>query len=324
MRSKSLILKIFLLAILLPAGSILIFHPAFIRADIVNPCSSSSSNSPISVQFSSNGLLTINSSDPSLLKNFFSSGGNCLVGGSTSNTKNQAYISPSQQFKDYQDSLKVYFCKPQGIKPSQFLTINGTSSDPATQISGVLNPPAPTPTPTTNMAFNVTGDQNTCNSDTPDNPATPGNFDTNNLNFGSFSKGTIIFVDGNLTIDKDLTYATTANQGLVFIVNGAINITPSVRTINAVLITFGDFCSNYDPTKSPPWPSPCSSSGGDNQLTINGSVISLNYNKPPKFVRDLGSGNVASPAEQVNYEPKYLVIFKDLLSSDQSYWSEIQ
>lgn len=58
------------------------------------------------------------------------------------------------------------------------------------------------------------------------------------------------------------------------------------------------------------------------QLVINGSVISLSSNYPPKFVRDRGDNS--QPSEIINYQPKYLVILKDIFSKDLTIWREIK
>lgn len=162
-----------------------------------------------------------------------------------------------------------------------------------------------------------------------------------------------IFVDGNLYINTDLlalpSSGGTSNPkaGIVFIVKGTIYIKRDVEKVNAFLIAHGKdasyeddmgedkiaclqrthdiipFCSAWNPVNSI-----CEDDLVDiiNQeyLTINGSVISLNSCLTPQFVRkktDI-SGNI--PAETINYDPKYLIIMKDIFSRDLKIWREIQ
>lgn len=123
----------------------------------------------------------------------------------------------------------------------------------------------------------------------------------------------IIFTDGNLTINTNLTY-TNENAGLVFIAQGDIIINPSVTRIDAVLIasghiyTAGANCSHNTPVTA-------------SQLIINGSLISLTSNNNIEFCRNLSNNN--NPAEVINQQPKYLVILKDLFADTLQKWSEI-
>jgi len=148
-------------------------------------------------------------------------------------------------------------------------------------------------------------------------------------------KGTqIIFIRGNLDITGNITYAETgipeddAISGLVFVVQGNINIHSPialpVTRVNAVLISSGIICTAYrngaclDGLTDTP------------QLTINGSLISLNKS-------DLGSNSAIvlsrslpynnQPAEIINKQAKYLynlrnsLFTKDLtiITEDQIY-----
>ncbi|MDD2822491.1 MAG: hypothetical protein PHQ59_00240 [Candidatus Daviesbacteria bacterium] len=158
----------------------------------------------------------------------------------------------------------------------------------------------------------------------------------------------IIFVDGNLYINTDIkslpsTSTTTPNakKGLVFIVKGSIYIKRTVETVNAYLIANGKdntgadinppFCSAWDGTTPP-------ASDGTNcvdfqdadndtlrkKLTINGAVISLNNSISPNFTRRKYVAAGDEPAETINFEPKYLVVLKDIFSSDVKVWREVQ
>ncbi|MDO8638706.1 MAG: hypothetical protein Q7R43_03960 [Candidatus Daviesbacteria bacterium] len=136
----------------------------------------------------------------------------------------------------------------------------------------------------------------------------------------------MIFVDGDLFINVNQTggSATPAiinTTGLVFIVKGAINIAPGVETVNAFMISYGGFCSAYQSGLTPPCQD-FSDTNQQKQLTINGSVISLNSTTPPDFVRQ--KTTLATASETINYQPKYLVILKDIFSRDLKIWQEVQ
>lgn len=139
------------------------------------------------------------------------------------------------------------------------------------------------------------------------------------LNLGGFSKVGVVFADGDLTIDKDINFGeNSSTAGLVFIVGGNVHINRTVSKVNAFIITFGQFCSAWDNGSCP------SSVPGSPQLTINGSIVSLPENAAdkPKFVRSLTSNTQA--AEKIVFQPKYLVILKDIFSRDLTIWKEIQ
>lgn len=131
------------------------------------------------------------------------------------------------------------------------------------------------------------------------------------------NKTGVIFVDGNLYINTNLENTNT-KTGLVFIVQGTIYINPGVDTINAFMISYGGFCSAWSGLE-------CKDnldSASQKQLTINGSVISLNPTIAPQFVRQKTTLTTAS--ETINYQPKYLVILKDIFSRDLKIWQEVQ
>ncbi|MDO8570422.1 MAG: hypothetical protein Q7R97_02455 [Candidatus Daviesbacteria bacterium] len=131
-------------------------------------------------------------------------------------------------------------------------------------------------------------------------------------------RGTVIvvFVYGNLNINANQVYNNPETNGLVFVVSGNINVAPTVTEINAVMITYGTFCSNWNG-------SACISNSPDLPLTIKGNVISLSSGNPPKFIRSLAN-NTSTPAETVIYQPKYLVILKNIFSKTLTIWKEVQ
>lgn len=127
---------------------------------------------------------------------------------------------------------------------------------------------------------------------------------------GSGGKTGVVFVEGNLNINTNITY----REGLVFIVKGNVNIDPTVATINAIIIadgtiyTAGANCLN-------------SSVSTTSALTINGSLVSLTESSPAKFCRTLADNT--DPAEVINHQVKYLVILRNLMSDTFQRWSEI-
>lgn len=123
----------------------------------------------------------------------------------------------------------------------------------------------------------------------------------------------VIFIDGNINIKGDVK-ALASTKGLVFVVKGNIIIDQSVTQIDAILISSG-----YIYTAGPN----CNSSAvSASQLVINGSLISLNEANNIKFCRTLA--NNATSAEKINYQPKYLVILRNLFSDTLQKWSEVQ
>lgn len=151
---------------------------------------------------------------------------------------------------------------------------------------------------------------------------------TNNVAVNSVAgSGTqVIFIRGNLDITGNIDYADTdPASGLVFIVSGNINIAPEVTKVNAVLISSGLICTAANLSTGD-----CYDGQTDTaQLTINGSLISLNKNNISgsaiKFGRNLTLNN--QPAERINKQPKYLynlrrgLLTKDLIitTEDQRY-----
>lgn len=142
-----------------------------------------------------------------------------------------------------------------------------------------------------------------------------GNLTINGNVFPGRSVPVVVFVKGNLTVSSNITYGSSSNTtGLVFVVGGDTIIDSSVSEINSVIIspgviyTAGNSCSP-------------SSVNTSNALTIKGSLIALNTNNWIHFCRSLS--NNSNPAESIQVQPKYLVIFKDIFSETLQKWSEV-
>lgn len=137
---------------------------------------------------------------------------------------------------------------------------------------------------------------------------------TGGASYGTPVSG-VVFIEGNLSFTGDYTYDSTTT-GTVFVVKNNVNIGPLVQRIDAVIISFktiytaGAGCSL------------ATNPDINNQLVINGSLISLDETKPIKFCRKLLDNTL--PAEKINHQVKYLVILRDLLSDTYQKWSEIQ
>jgi hypothetical protein len=130
----------------------------------------------------------------------------------------------------------------------------------------------------------------------------------------------VIFVQGYLNINGNIDYpsnpANDATSGLVFIVEGPINIHQSVTKINAVLISADTICTAYNlgACLSP------TSGVYTEQLVVNGSLISLNKTPLTGQGAILLRRNLSTndrPAEVINKQSKYLYLLRNgLLTKD--------
>lgn len=140
------------------------------------------------------------------------------------------------------------------------------------------------------------------------------------VNKPSGAQTQIVFIEGNLNINKNIVYDTTdPNYGLVFVVKGNVNIIdPDVTQIDAVIISSGIICTSYNSINSN-----CPNSlanRGSSVLSVNGSLISLNGSNPPVFRRNLNDNSV--PAEQIQQQAKYLAILRNIMSQTLSISTE--
>lgn len=124
----------------------------------------------------------------------------------------------------------------------------------------------------------------------------------------------IVFVEGNLIFSDNYTYGSRSS-GTVFVVKGNVNINQSVKQIDAVIISSGTICTAYNGISCP------TSNVIASQLTINGSLVSLDSTKPIQFKRNLTDNTQA--AEVINHQPKYLVLLRNIFSLTLQKWSEI-
>lgn len=136
-------------------------------------------------------------------------------------------------------------------------------------------------------------------------------------NPSSYNKTAVIFIEGNLNINKNIiTNPATPTKGLVFVVQKDVNIDKDVNQIDAIIISSGNIytagaaCATSSVNVGAP----------TNALTVNGSLISLSPGKIV-FCRTLNDNSRA--AEKINNQPKYLVILSNLFASTLQKWSDI-
>jgi hypothetical protein len=131
-----------------------------------------------------------------------------------------------------------------------------------------------------------------------DNQSTPSQYD--NRTFDQ-----IVFVDGDLTISRDIETDETATA--FFVVNGNINIAKQVNTVGIALFANGTLDTCYDIAE------------GDSTQTLNLNGIFV-ANKI-LFKRTLqGTNNNDVPSENFVYEPKYLVGLRGFFKGGSIKW----
>ena len=122
----------------------------------------------------------------------------------------------------------------------------------------------------------------------------------------------IVFVPGNLVIERNL--GINPDTGIIFIVQGNIIVDSSVERIDGVFITDGTFYSRDVITCA------LNPSHDDDRLVINGAVYAFG---DLCFTRDLGASNENTPAELINYEPKYLYLFQEIVGDPTVIYREV-
>ncbi len=242
----------------------------------------------------SEGLVTGGS-----LSNVSTVKGNCISG-------NEVAYDVSD-LPSYQTLKKTYYEK---AKANGFLVkkpIVGTVNETSINNNDTLANP-----PIESVIFNVTGDLNI------------------NNNFANTKNTKLIFVDGNLYIGDSTNLSNPFSTGtdfiydnpqggVIFIVQGSINVDSRIVKLDAVLISSG-----VKPDKSNAIYTICTSYDGNcmslsqneptDRLVVNGSLISLNPDIAITFSRN-NPNTLDVPAELVNQQPKFLVILKDMLTS---------
>jgi len=122
---------------------------------------------------------------------------------------------------------------------------------------------------------------------------------------GGYDGGTaVVLVNGDLNINTNLPVGESS--ALAFFVRGKITINPMVTRLDGVYFAQSDFSSGVS----------------SNQLVGNGSWL---VSGEGKFIlgRDLGIANSSTPAEKVNFMPKYLILLNNLLGRQDYVWQEV-
>lgn len=288
MKRLKLLLSTLLLLLLIP-GSRLLAQSANCPSNDINP-----------IRLWDGFLTTADTTNAENIFAFLTPGPNrCII-------SNQAAI-PQFSIKKYNELVSLYFDQFKPPSPSiqkKLLTGNQTQNAPNSPIN-LSN---------TDQLYHIQKSQ-----------TEPGDLTINTTNF-SGNKTKVIFIDGSLYIKKNIDYTSVPEEktvGLIFVVQGEVNVEKDVTRIDALIITHRQFCSRYDSTL----PGNCVSLGlGSydlNPLTINGGLVALNATDPPKFLRKLIDNNPNNPAEIINYQPKYLVIFSNIFSRSRLIWSEL-
>jgi len=119
------------------------------------------------------------------------------------------------------------------------------------------------------------------------------------------SESYVVFVDGDLLIDENVTVAS--GGFLAFVVRGSINIDPAVTTVEGLYIADSNLIVN-------------SNGSVDVPLSANGSFtawgsVSLN--------RDLDTDNFSTPAVVFSYRPDLIVNMPDDMRTYALQWSEV-
>jgi hypothetical protein len=130
---------------------------------------------------------------------------------------------------------------------------------------------------------------------------------------GGYNHGVaIVLVEGNLTIEKDVTVSDNPQpSALMFIVKGNITIDPSVNRLDGVYFAEKDFHTGT------------TGAGNDGRLVGNGMWF-VSPNGTFYLDRNLGGlNNAVTPAEVVHFEPKYLLLLMNLLGEPKYSWQEI-
>ncbi len=130
---------------------------------------------------------------------------------------------------------------------------------------------------------------------------------------GGPNGNSVWFIDGNLTIQKDLALA--AGDTATFIVRGNVTANTSVKRVDGIYVAGATF-NDAD-----------SSGNLGAQLVANGGVYAQNVNLSRKLGgTDCPSGvscdNTQTPADQFVFDPKYLAGLNSILGTPSISWTE--
>lgn len=125
------------------------------------------------------------------------------------------------------------------------------------------------------------------------------------------NKRVVVFVNTNLNITGNINVSPTDNNsGLVVIVNGNITINDAVTQLDGLYIFSGTLNTNSGATLSNPL------AGYGSLIGTGASAFTLR--------RTYGTtGAAANPAELWTYQPKYLWLFRNILTQPSYSWKEL-
>ena len=127
----------------------------------------------------------------------------------------------------------------------------------------------------------------------------PSSYDTATFN-------QIVFINGNLTIDKDISVGS--NSAALFIVSGNVSINKTVNNIGAAIFSNGQISTAYN----------LSEGETSSTLFLKGMYAADKFN----FQRTLqGTNNASTPSEDFTYEPKYLMNLKPFFTNSMVKWN---
>ncbi|MBI2414807.1 hypothetical protein HYV31_03160 [candidate division WWE3 bacterium] len=150
--------------------------------------------------------------------------------------------------------------------------------------------------PTTSGTFIYNGDYEIKNTTLP-----------NNYSSSIFTQ--VIFVNGDLTISKDVTL--NSKSVVLFIVKDDVKIEKSVNNVHLGLFADGDIYSAYNMVEG----------GTSSTLNLKGMF----HGDQIILQRTLqGTNNDTSPSEDFTYEPKYLVKLKSLFGKNTVNWESVE
>ena len=115
----------------------------------------------------------------------------------------------------------------------------------------------------------------------------------------------IVFVDGNLRISNDLEVDVSSTS--LFIVSGDVEIDKSVENVNVAIFTDGTLYSAYNLGE------------GETCKTLNMNGV-FSANKMAFYRTLLGQGNEKDPAENIVYEPKYIIKMAEYIGNNSIRW----
>jgi len=128
-------------------------------------------------------------------------------------------------------------------------------------------------------------------------------------NYKSYEFSQIIFINGDLTISTELQIHQ--NSALALIVKGDVKIDKSVTNLEAGIISDGTISTAYNVQEGSP----------TSTLNLKGAFVANKF----RLQRTLqGTNNSDTPSESFIYEPKLLVLLREITGNSQVKWLIIE